>query len=50
MDEFNQALQKVGQAVYQETGAAGGGSRQQPGPSGQQGEEDVVDAEYREVK
>ena len=50
MDEFNDALQKVGQAVYQEAGAAGGGSRQQPGTSGQQGEEDVVDAEYREVK
>jgi molecular chaperone DnaK len=49
MDEFNEALQKVGQAVYQEAGATAG-SRQQPGPSGQQGEDDVVDADYREVK
>jgi len=49
MDDFNEALQKVGQAVYQEAGAAGSGSRQQPGTRGQPGEEDVVDAEYREV-
>jgi molecular chaperone DnaK len=49
MDEFNEALQKVGQAVYQEAGATAG-SRQQPGPSGQQGEDEVVDADYREVK
>src|SRR5262249_61877798 len=50
MDEFNEALQKVGQAVYQEAGAAGRGSPQQPGAGGQQGEDDVVDAEYREDK
>jgi molecular chaperone DnaK len=49
MDEFNEALQKVGQAVYQEAGATAG-PRQQPGPSGEQGEDDVVDADYREVK
>jgi molecular chaperone DnaK len=52
MDEFNEALQKVGQAVYQEAGATSGGS-QGPGGAGggQQGpEDDVVDAEYREVR
>jgi molecular chaperone DnaK len=47
MDEFNEALQKVGQHIYQGAGAAG--------PDGQAaGEEhkpkdDVVDADYREV-
>jgi molecular chaperone DnaK len=51
MDEFNETLQKVGQAVYQEAGAPGGGAgQQQRGTAGEQGRgEDVVDAEYREV-
>jgi len=49
MDEFNDALPKVGQAVYQETGTAGGGSQRQ-GEPGQDGDDDVVDAEYREVQ
>jgi molecular chaperone DnaK len=43
MDEFNEALQRLGQAIQQEAGAPTGGS-------GQQGQDDVVDAEYREVK
>jgi molecular chaperone DnaK len=46
MDEFNETLQKVGQAVYQEAGAATGAS----GRPGEGGKDDVVDAEYREVK
>jgi molecular chaperone DnaK len=50
MDEFNDALQKVGQHIYQGAGATGpsGGN-----PSSQSGEkkpdDDVVDADYREV-
>jgi molecular chaperone DnaK len=48
MDEFNETLQKVGQAVYQEAGATGGGRQGEGG--GQQGDDDVVDAEYREVR
>jgi molecular chaperone DnaK len=41
MDEFNETLQKIGQTIYQEAGA----------PRGQQGgDDDVVDAEYREVE
>jgi molecular chaperone DnaK len=47
MDEFNETLQKVGQAVYQEAGA--GGSQRQREGGGQDGQDDVVDAEYREV-
>lgn len=50
MDEFNEALQKVGQAVHQGAGAASGPSGQRPGGAGQPDQEDVVDAEYREVK
>jgi molecular chaperone DnaK len=49
MDEFNEALQRLGQAVYQQAGGTSGGSGQQPGGPGQK-EDDVVDAEYREVK
>ncbi len=50
MDEFNDALQRVSQAVYQEAGtAAGGGSGRAAGGSGQHDDGDVVDAEYREV-
>jgi molecular chaperone DnaK len=54
MDEFNDALQRVGQVVYQEAGAGQGqpGQPGQPGAqSGQQGDdEDVIDADYREVR
>jgi molecular chaperone DnaK len=52
MDEFNEALQKVGQHIYQEAGATSSGG-QGPQGGGQPGEEksqdDVVDADYREV-
>jgi len=50
MDEFNEALQKVGQHIYQEAGA----SNSPPGSAGQgsgdeKSQDDVVDADYREV-
>jgi len=50
MDEFNEALQKVGQHIYQEAGA----SNSPPGSAGQESgdeksQDDVVDADYREV-
>jgi molecular chaperone DnaK len=48
MDEFNDALQKVGQHIYQGAGTAGGNPSQQPGGE-EQKDEDVVDADYREV-
>src|SRR3984893_3345235 len=51
MDEFNEALQKIGQHIYQEAGAkSGGGSDGSASPDGEQKkkEEDVVDADYRE--
>jgi molecular chaperone DnaK len=47
MDEFNEALQKVGQHIYQAAGATSGGG-QQPGGE-EKPQEDVVDADYREV-
>src|SRR5215472_9819698 len=47
MDEFNEALQKVGQHIYQGAGAGGPDGQ---APSGQEKpKEDVVDADYREV-
>ena len=55
MDEFNEALQKIGQHIYQEAGAkTGGGSDGSDGTAHAAGEpqkkeEDVVDADYREV-
>jgi molecular chaperone DnaK len=55
MDEFNEALQKIGQHIYQEAGAkTGGGSDGSDGAAAADGEpkkkeEDVVDADYREV-
>src|SRR5438309_9085319 len=51
MDEFNEALQKVGQHIYQETGAAGPSSQGQTGESTGEdtSKDDVVDADYREV-
>jgi molecular chaperone DnaK len=47
-DEFNDALQKVGQHIYQGAGAPTGGT---PPPGGDQKkpQDDVVDADYREV-
>ena len=48
MDEFNESLQKVGQHIYQ--GAAAGASSGGQGPGGEQKpQDDVVDADYREV-
>src|ERR1051326_1100628 len=49
MDEFNEALQKVGQHIYQ--GAAAGGGPSGPGDAEpeQKPNDDVVDADYREV-
>jgi molecular chaperone DnaK len=51
MDEFNEALQKIGQHIYQGAGAAApGGAPADGAPAGEQKkEEDVVDADYREV-
>jgi molecular chaperone DnaK len=48
MDEFNEVLQKVGQHIYQGAGAASGGGQ---GTSGgeEKPQDDVVDADYREV-
>jgi molecular chaperone DnaK len=48
MDEFNEALQKVGQHIYEGAGAAGANPSSQP--SGEKSaDDDVVDADYREV-
>ncbi len=54
MDEFNESLQKIGEHIYAQAGAKSGS-----GPSGSDGsgsadgepkkDEDVVDADYREV-
>jgi molecular chaperone DnaK len=51
MDEFNEALQKIGQHIYQGAGApASAGAPSDGAPAGEQKkEEDVVDADYREV-
>jgi molecular chaperone DnaK len=57
MDDFNEALQKIGQHIYQGAGAAGGTSSASTESDGHDGgesgekkkEEDVVDADYREV-
>ncbi len=53
MDDFNEALQKIGQHIYQGAGAGGGtssGGGQADGAPGEpKKEEDVVDADYREV-
>ncbi len=52
MDEFNESLQKIGQHIYQQAGASAA-SAPQDGANAQDGEpkkeEDVVDADYREV-
>ena len=56
MDDFNEALQKIGQHIYQQAGAGATGDASSTSTSadGQEGgdkkkEEDVVDADYREV-
>src|SRR5438477_15017 len=51
MDEFNEALQKIGQHIYQEAGAsAPTGAPADGNPPGEEKKEgDVVDADYREV-
>src|SRR5438309_4561840 len=56
MDEFNEALQKIGQHIYQGAGAGAGTPSEASGSDGHEGgdgakkkEEDVVDADYREV-
>jgi molecular chaperone DnaK len=53
MDEFNESLQKIGQHIYQQAGAGGASSEAAPAdgqePGEKKKEEDVVDADYREV-
>jgi molecular chaperone DnaK len=56
MDEFNESLQKIGEHIYQQAGAKAGGSGDGSGSDGsapadgeKKKEEDVVDADYREV-
>jgi molecular chaperone DnaK len=52
MDDFNEALQKIGQHIYQQAGTpAGGGTAGPDSSDGEAGkkQEDVVDADYREV-
>jgi molecular chaperone DnaK len=48
MDEFNEALQKVGQHIYQGAGATSGGGQSTSGGD-EKPQDDVVDADYREV-
>jgi molecular chaperone DnaK len=54
MDEFNESLQKIGEHIYQAAGAGGGTSSASTQSDGQEDgekkkDEDVVDADYREV-
>jgi molecular chaperone DnaK len=50
MDDFNEALQKIGQHIYQSAGAPTGGGPAAGGSSeGGEKKDDVVDADYREV-
>jgi molecular chaperone DnaK len=55
MDEFNEALQKIGEHIYAQAGAKSGSGSSGPDGSGsddgepKKKEEDVVDADYREV-
>jgi molecular chaperone DnaK len=55
MDDFNEALQKIGEHIYAQAGAGAGSSPGSPSSDGQESgeqkkkEEDVVDADYREV-
>jgi len=51
MDEFNESLQKIGEHIYQQAGTpAGNAPHDGTEPQGEKKkEEDVVDADYREV-
>jgi len=49
MDEFNDALQKVGQHIYEGAGATSGNPSSQATGDNKKQDEDVVDADYREV-
>jgi molecular chaperone DnaK len=51
MDEFNESLQKIGEHIYQQAGTPAGNAPQDgTEPQGEKKkEEDVVDADYREV-
>jgi molecular chaperone DnaK len=54
MDEFNESLQKIGQHIYQQGGADGAQSAAGQADGQESGgekkkEDDVVDADYREV-
>jgi molecular chaperone DnaK len=51
MDEFNESLQKIGQHIYQQAGAPAAGASPDGAPEAGEPkkEEDVVDADYREV-
>src|SRR4030081_1316249 len=54
MDDFNEALQKIGEHIYQTAGASGGASSATHSDGHEsldqkKKEEDVVDADYREV-
>jgi molecular chaperone DnaK len=52
MDDFNEALQKIGTHIYQQAGSAPESAPQDGSPSAdgdKKKEEDVVDADYREV-
>ncbi len=51
MDDFNEALQKIGQHIYEGAGAAApSGAPSDGSPAGEpKKDEDVVDADYREV-
>jgi molecular chaperone DnaK len=52
MDDFNESLQKIGQHIYQQAGPAAGGEAPADGEAAageKKKEEDVVDADYREV-
>jgi molecular chaperone DnaK len=51
MDDFNESLQKIGQHIYQQAGASAPTDGPSDGsePGEKKKEEDVVDADYREV-
>ncbi|HZU18999.1 MAG TPA: molecular chaperone DnaK [Candidatus Dormibacteraeota bacterium] len=49
MDDFNLALQKVGQHIYQQAGTGSGPTGPQSSSGERPAQDDVVDADYREV-